>query len=434
MKYLHFFLSALLVCCCLTVSANEKEDQEAYNTPREYLPYSNFTNPYKRFFSEPLNYHGYGRNIPEPTDVETVKIGFLGPIEPTVSIATGGNDVPLGQEMLKGARLAIEHANANNGYRGSGIPYELIVHNDNGLWGASGDEIIDMAYKKKVWAILGTIDGANSHIAIRVALKAEIPMMNSCDTDPTFIETNIPWVFRCITDDRQMCYLMADFIFKHLKLDRVAALRANNRYARIGIDEFRDAARRLEHPLITELNYQPGDTDFTSQLQLIQKLNPDCVVTYGNALESALILKQMRAMGMQQWFVGGERMISEEFLKHAGDNMEKVAAVSPYNPNSQDDVHIEFIKEFEAEYQSRPSTYATHTYDGMNILIQAIEKAGLNRALIRDELAQIKTYHGASGVKSFNAIFNNVSAPYLGILNGDSFEFYSKEKVLSNAF
>ena len=50
-----------------------------------------------------------------------------------------------------------------------------------------------MAYKDKVWAILGTIDGANSHIAIRVALKAEIVMMNTADTDPTFIETNIPW-------------------------------------------------------------------------------------------------------------------------------------------------------------------------------------------------------------------------------------------------
>ena len=53
-----------------------------------------------------------------------------------------------------------------------------------------------MAYKDKVWAILGTIDGANSHIAIRVALKAEILMINTGDTDPTFIETNIPWVAR----------------------------------------------------------------------------------------------------------------------------------------------------------------------------------------------------------------------------------------------
>jgi len=44
-----------------------------------------------------------------------------------------------------------------------------------------------MEYKDKVWAILGTIDGANSHIAIRVALKAEVVMMNSGDMDPTLL-------------------------------------------------------------------------------------------------------------------------------------------------------------------------------------------------------------------------------------------------------
>ena len=87
----------------------------------------------------------------------------------------------------------------------------MVVSNDNGLWGSSGEEIIKMAYKYECWALLGSIDGANSHIAIRVGLKCEIPMMNSGDRHPTSIETNIPWVFRCIGDDRQQGYLLADY-------------------------------------------------------------------------------------------------------------------------------------------------------------------------------------------------------------------------------
>ncbi|NIM50998.1 MAG: ABC transporter substrate-binding protein, partial [Gemmatimonadales bacterium] len=137
--------------------------------------------------------------------MDTVKIGFIGPIMGTVSVATGGksHEESLGIPMLRGAQLAVEQANQRGGYLERGVPFELVISNDNGLWGASGNEIIKMAYKDRVWAILGTIDGANSHIAIRVALKAEIVMMNTGDTDPTFIETNIPWVFRCIGDDRQ---------------------------------------------------------------------------------------------------------------------------------------------------------------------------------------------------------------------------------------
>ncbi len=164
--------------------------------------------------------------------------------------------------MLQGATfLAIEQANSSGGYRGE-IPYKLIVRNDNGNWRSSGRELIMLAYKDSVWAVLGTVDGANSHIAIRAALKAEIPVMNSADTDPTYVETSIPWVFRCITDDRQMCYLLADFAFKKLDLKRVAALRATNSYGRMSIDEFRDAATRLGRPFVVELQYQEGDTDF----------------------------------------------------------------------------------------------------------------------------------------------------------------------------
>ena len=139
------------------------------------------------------------------------------------------------------------------------FPSNWSISNDNGLWGASGNEIIKMAYDQHVWAILGTIDGANSHIAIRVALKAEVAMMNSGDTDPTFIETNIPWVFRCIGDDRQMGYLLVDFLYRKLGFERVGIIRASNRYGRFGVREVRDGSRRMERPITLEMAYRLGE-------------------------------------------------------------------------------------------------------------------------------------------------------------------------------
>ena len=73
-------------------------------------------------------------------------------------------------------------------------------------------------------------------------------MMNSGDTDPTFIETNIPWVLRCIGDDRQKCYLLVDYLYRKLELPRVGIIRASNRYGRFGIREIRDGSRRLQRP------------------------------------------------------------------------------------------------------------------------------------------------------------------------------------------
>jgi ABC-type branched-subunit amino acid transport system substrate-binding protein len=402
------------------------------DTPDRYVPYGDFTEPYERFFLTELEYRGYGRNIPEPEHVESVKIGFLGPIMPTVSVATGGasHEEPLGLKMLQGARLAIEHANARGGYRGSGVPFELVVRNDNGLWGASGSEIVHLAYKDEVWAILGTIDGANSHIAIRVALKAEIPMMNTGDTDPTFIETNIPWVFRNITDDRQMCYLLADYVFGTLGLERVAALRANNRYGRMSIDEFRDAATRLGHPFIAELNYKVGDTDFSSQLERIKALEPDAVITYGDAEESALILKQMREMGMQQYFIGSDRMVTDHLLGVASADEARVIAGFPWDPERDDPILASFINSFTERFGEAPETFAAHAYDGMAMIIESIERAGLNRALIRDELASVRTYHGVTGTKVYDAVYSNRSPASLALIREGRWVFLDRNQAL----
>lgn len=421
------------------------------NTPPALRPYSRFDNPYKRFFLTELEYPGYGRHIPEPEHVESVKIGFVGPIIGSVSESVGGpREVVLrvnerqtrwdgynashlahmGIKMLQGARLAVAQANAQGGYRGR-IPYQLVVRNDNGNWRSSGEEVIKLAWKDSVWAILGTVDGANTHITIRVALKAEIPVMNTADTDPTLVETNIPWVFRNITDDRQMCYLLADFAFGKLGLGRVAALRAVNRYGRVNIDEFRDAATRLGHPLVVELSYEEGDTLFTSQLEQIRSLDPEAVFTYGNSRESALILKQMRELGMDQWFLGSDRMVTEQFIDIVGPDHGKVAAGYPYDPTSEDPHYVEFVRDFSEAYGAAPETYAAHAYDGMTMLIQAIEQAGLNRALIRDSLAAMKNFAGVTGVQEFDAVFSDRSPAALAVLESGRWEFYTEEEILS---
>jgi ABC-type branched-subunit amino acid transport system substrate-binding protein len=420
-------------------------------TPGEYEPYIRFKKPYKRFFLDTLEYPGYGRHIQEPVDIDTVKIGFIGPIIDFSSDPTGNlpgtklrvnqrvirwdgyqasHLAPLGKKMLQGATLAIEQANIRGGYRDK-IPFKLVVRNDNGNWRSSGREIIMLAYKDSVWAILGTIDGANSHIAIRAALKAEIPVMNSANTDPTFVETSIPWVFRCITDDRQMCYMLSDFAFKKLDLKRVAALRANNRYGRISIDEFRDAATRLGRPFVVELQYQEGDENFRAQLERIRTLNADCVLTYGNARESALILNQMREMGMQQWYLGSDRMVTQEFLNIVGKKSENVAAAYPYYPSSKAAAFIKFQTDFWDRFQEYPETYGAHAFDGINMIITAIEKAGLNRALIRDELAAMNNYEGITGKKEFDAVFTNRSPAILAILQNGKFKFYTGKEIFS---
>lgn len=209
-------------------------------------------------------------------------------------------------------------------------------------------------------------------------------------------------------------------------------MRAVNRYGRMSIDEFRDAATRLGHPFMVELQYEEGDTDFSSQLNKIKSLNADGVITYGNAIESALLLKQMREMGMNQWFFGSDRMVTKEFLNIVGENYGNVAAGYPYDPTRKDAKYLQFIKDFRNQYGEAPETYAAHAYDGMNMIIEAIEKAGLNRALIRDQLVTMSNYEGVTGRKELDAVFSDRSPVTLAILKNGKFEFCTQEEIFSD--
>ncbi|MDX2443471.1 MAG: ABC transporter substrate-binding protein [Bacteroidales bacterium] len=412
------FTFSVLMALCLVVDSNGQDKKVNYGkTPDELIPYGRFQKAYINFFDEPMEFNGAGREKVPPTDLTEVRIGLLGPLEGSVLS-------PQGIQMLQGATLALEEANKKGGYKG--IPYKILPHNDVGLWGAAANEVVKMN-DEKVWAFLGTIDDINTHVALRVALKLELPMVNSGDPDPTLTETRIPWMIRIIGDDRQSSYALVNHIYREKGHSRVAVLRADNRYGRVGVMEFRDAAQRIGFPLVLEIRFADGDKTFTTQLERIKNSSPDAVLLWGNATETALIVKQMREMGLDQPVYGSDRLMSPEFLEIAGKDAEGVVTTCQYNPN----LDIPELKAFQKNYKNRfgiePDVFAAHAYDGMNIIFEAIQIAGLNRALIRDVLTDLKTFQGYQGVTGeliLDASWNDIGPIWMTEVKNGKFEFY----------
>jgi branched-chain amino acid transport system substrate-binding protein len=393
--------------------------------PSDLSPYAKFAAPYDLNYTHPNIYSGAGRDIPEPKDISEVRIGFFGPVAPNPESI-------FGLRMLHGAQLAVEEANAHGGYGGK--PFRLMLHNDYdnwqakavygedrptdpAIWGSASNEVVKMVYDDKDWAIFGSISSESTHIALRVALRAEIPIVNSASTDPTIPETYIPWYFEVLQDDRVQCLTLARQIFTELGMKRVAILRVNSRYGRFGVGKLRDAARRLGHPIVIEQKYLPGDTDFTKQLQVIRSSRADAIVLWADETQAAAILKQMRAAGMKQPVFGSYRTLGPELLAQAGDAAEGFEAVFPYDPTRNDPKWIDFNKRFEARFKEKPEQFASLAYDAMNALLDSICKAGLNRARIHDALAGIEEYDGVTGHMIFDPNQKNVMPMYLGTVH-----------------
>ncbi|HKV79140.1 MAG TPA: ABC transporter substrate-binding protein, partial [Candidatus Sulfotelmatobacter sp.] len=285
---------------------------------------------------------------------------------------------------------------------------------DSAIWGAASNDAVRMIYEDKVWAMFGSISSESTHIALRLTLKAETPLVNSASTDPTIPETIIPWYHTVIQDDRVQGYTLARHIYTELGLKRVAILRVNDRYGRFGVLKFKDASRRLGHPVVIEQKFMRGDTDFRHQLQVIQDSRVDAIVLWTDIEPAAMILRQMQELEMKQRVFGSHRTIGEELTKLAGSATEGFEAVFPYDPTSTDPRWLEFNSQYEARYHEKPDHFAALAYDQMRILLDAICRAGLNKGRIRDALTGLTGYKGVTGDMNFDPNCKNIAPMFLG--------------------
>lgn len=382
------------------------------NMPEEAVPFGKFAKPYKEWFTtnDTLDYFGAARerDAKEIEETQTVNIGFLGPVQ-------NNPEAAYGVAMLHGAQLAIEQANARGGYHPSGAKpaklYVLKEHYDSVLWGASSIDSVKMVFDEHVVGVLGAVDGASTHIMLRIALKLEFPIVDSATTDPTVTETRIPWLLHNLPDDRQQGYTLADAVFKDRKLKRIGIIRTQSRYARIGVEKFFDHAKRLGRVPVLEAKFERGDKDFSTQLRMLQNARVDGVVIWGEVPDAARILKQMRAMGMNQPVFGPSRLCYPQIIEEAGPAAEGLVTTAVIDPTRTDPKWLQFEGDYRAKFNQEPDAYAAYAFDGINILIAAVEKAGMNRGLIMDALRELRghDYEGVAGRVEFDQTLNNIA-------------------------
>lgn len=413
----------------LAAEQPETERQRYANRPDDLVPYAKVP-IYKDIYAKKQMFPGAGREIPEP-NVETVRVGLIGPLtaedEPIVPALFKPGEVDedkalFGRRLLRGAQLAMEEANAAGGYKGK--PFEMVRRTDLVQWGQTSNELAKFTYDDKVWAIISSIDSNHSHVLNRATLKAEVPLVNAGSTDPTLTEHNIPWLIRCVNDDRLNAYELLNYIYHVKNYQRIAVLRVNDRDGRVGVSELIKGARRLNRPVRLELRFQNGDHDFSSQLEHLRKLDPDVIVLWANPAEGAAILKQMKAEGMAIPVVGFDRMSHPLFLEYAGEAANGVVVASTYNPTLTDARWVQFREAYQKRFNDEPDAFATHGYDAMALIVEAVRKAGLNRVLIRDYLYSLDTFAGVSGEVIFDRTMNDLSRPWLAEVKDGKFEYF----------
>ena len=171
-----------------------------------------------------------------------------------------------------------------------------------------------MAYDEKVWAMLGSVGADSTHIALRGQ-----PESRTADRQHRRHRSHNSGNHHPLVSDHhpgrsRPVYTLARRIYTELGLTEVALLRVNDRYGRFGVVKFRDAARRLGHPVIIEQKYMPGTLISSDRSESSQDSGAEAIVIWGDQAPAGGILKQMREMGMKQRVFGSFRTMGENMV------------------------------------------------------------------------------------------------------------------------
>jgi ABC-type branched-subunit amino acid transport system substrate-binding protein len=331
--------------------------------------------PYRDVRKTPLSYNGPGRDDPEPTDVQEVRIGYFGP--PDASDANGG-------QIWQGASLAIEEANLQGGYRG--LPFRLVPAWDQNPWTGGVAKLARVVYGDKVWAIIGGIDGATTHLAEQVVAKAQLTLVNPAATDRSIHTASVPWMFSCVPGD----HLLAAPISHELRLGArsFALVSAIDHDSRAFVSQLKLAFVHDRISPVLHLEW-PGGTEHPARIaRELAAAAPDAIVVVAPARESTALIKAIREAG----FAG--ILLSGPSIARSDPDPSLNGVLYP----ALGDIPLAFQTKFLTRYGRSPDYTAAHAYDAANIVIAAIRTAGLNRPRIRDAVEAVSPVHAVTGV------------------------------------
>jgi branched-chain amino acid transport system substrate-binding protein len=328
-----------------------------------------------------------------------VKIGHVAP--------TSGGIAHLGKDNEMGARMAIDELNAKGvTIGGKKAKFELLAEDDAGdpkQGTAAAQKLVD----SKVNGVVGHLNSGTSIPASKIYSDAGIPQISPSATNPKYTRNGYKTTFRVVADDVHLGGTLGRYAVKDLKGKSIAVIDDRTAYGQGVADEFEKAVKASGGKTVGREFTNDKATDFTAILTSLKAKKPDVVFFGGMDAVAGPMLRQMKQLGIEAKFMGGDGICSGELPKLAAGTMgdgqvvcAEAGGVDGAAKKGLDDFKGAFKKKFNADVQ----IYAPYVYDAVNVLVAAMVKAGsAEPAKYLPVLAKTDGYKGVTGSIGFDA-------------------------------
>jgi branched-chain amino acid transport system substrate-binding protein len=328
-----------------------------------------------------------------------VKIGHVGP--------TSGAIAHLGKDNENGAVLAIEELNAKGVMiGGKKVKFELLAEDDAAdpkQGTAAAQKLVDA----KVNGVIGHLNSGTTIPASKLYSDAGIPQVSPSATNPKYTRQGYKTTFRMVADDVHLGGTLGRYAVNQLKGKSIAVIDDRTAYGQGVADEFEKAVKASGGTVVGREFTNDKAVDFTAILTNIKGKKPDVIFFGGMDAVAGPMLRQMKALGINAKFMGGDGICSSELPKLSAGSIAdgqvvcaEAGGVEGEGKKAMDEFYAKFKKRFNTDVQ----VYAPYVYDAVNVMVAAMVKAGsAEPAKYLPVLAATDGFKGVTGPVSFDS-------------------------------
>lgn len=338
---------------------------------------------------------------PKPSPTPTpFQIALLLPLSGPVSI--------LGESGREGAILAIEEWNTKGGVLGLNI---VPVVEDSQCNPEPAVKAADKVISQdNVYYIIGELCSRASIAISEIANAKGVVQINpssinkSVTTNPD--GTTKPYTFIISHLDEDQGKAIAKFSIEYLKANTAFMIyNQTNDSSQAMVESFEQYFTTAGGQIVDKETFPYGDTDFSTILDKVAETKPDLVVLPENYTIVNLVTAQAKAKNLTITFIGGGGWESPDLDTQAASGSYFTTNFSPYEERA---IVQNFIMSYGERYKNsdgtpkQPDMMAVLTYDATNLMLTAIETAGVDDpAIVKDVLASIR-FEGVTGQFTFD--------------------------------
>lgn len=315
-----------------------------------------------------------------------------------------GSQASIDDPGLKGFELAAKQINEAGGVLDRQIE---VAHVDAASDQTQLTNVVSELINNDGAVALGGINDSTFALAAGpIAQSAEIPFVVSGATLPTLPEQIGDYFFMVPFGDDAQAYAIADYATNELGAETAWVLVDQAFDFTTALNTFfQERFTENGGEIVLEDSYQSGDTDFSAQISRVRALKEQPDVLFVSAIpnEAGITTQQIRDAGLTQPILSGDGFDTPLVADVAGDNADDVFFSTHVSLASDAEEVSSFVKDYEAEYGSAPeNAFAALGYDTMNLIAEAIEKAGeASPEAIRDALAETQDFAAVTGSISY---------------------------------